>query len=385
MTTYIEAKSWYEGKLAAGVALIAAVVTIVGVSAKDGFHFITLILDASTPGHWKIILCGLNLLVLFVFFFRLIKVPELKFKKKDPENPNAKETDWGRAHYCSFLDYESSQKSMNEEDHISGIPYTETNEHGIKLLAYKVEHAEWYNKRVERLVNQVNINILFYIIFLIFTYFLYIVDYKEHPWHTYFKIAVDITNYLSSVFIYLAFLVLYNETLDKYNNSNYFQNGYFRFVFLFTIVYVAACIILGIASSSDATSNRLSLIAGMVNGLAMMLLFSRYITMEHVVKHIKAIRYPEKLVSTGMLYLLPIYAIVQPLFGSFEIPAFGNPQKFANYVFLFCFIGKWFFLYVTYLFINRKLMHIYLHLVITPHDRAMLYEQCFEFESKKKK
>jgi hypothetical protein len=124
------------------------------------------------------------------------------------------------------------------------------------------------------------------------------------------------------------------------------------------------------------------LIIGIVNGLAMALLFGRYVSMEHSAfimkegKLYKGGKYGE-LIHLCTIYILPIYVLAQPLFGSFDIDVFGNAQTFANGVFLVCWIGKIVFLYLTYEFMKRRLMHFYLHSVITSHGTPKELINCF--------
>jgi hypothetical protein len=320
--------------------------------------------NSSTAERLKIILCGGNLLALITYYVVSIKTPNLRFKRLYTQLNDGTGIS-GKQHYCSLLDTMSGKSDHTEKD------------------------ADWYNTRVNRLVNQLNNNICWYALCLMIVYALYIIDYDYefngnkliHPNHNYFKILADIFNYLSSVFLYISFLVLYNETLDQDNRPNYSNNRYFRILILLSLLYLGFYAFLGVNATDKILINRLSLFAGMANGLAMVLLFARYISMDHTVQHIKGVGY-SNYISDGMIYLLPVYAIVQPLFGTFQIEAFGDKIKFANSVFFFCLIGKMFFLFVTYLFIKKKLIHLYLHIVATPHNIPMLYETCFYLPEK---
>jgi hypothetical protein len=126
---------------------------------------------------------------------------------------------------------------------------------------------------------------------------------------------------------------------------------------------------------------------GIFNGLAMALLFGRYLSMEHSIYDMKIGIFKSskhnKIMHYCTIYLLPIYALAQPLFGSFEIDAFGNPLAFSNCVFFVCLIGKIFFLSLTYLYMKHRLLHLYLHSVISSHTIPSELLGCFNSEQLK--
>ncbi len=125
--------------------------------------------------------------------------------------------------------------------------------------------------------------------------------------------------------------------------------------------------------------NLLQLLIGSLTGLSFSLLFSRYISMEHQLRKMSVTHhyYPEYFIGVFTV-ILPIYALVQPLFGVFDIGAFGPPAMFANGVFLFCLVGKGFFFYVTWHFLMNKLMHYHLHLVLSNHGVPEDLDKCFK-------
>jgi hypothetical protein len=126
--------------------------------------------------------------------------------------------------------------------------------------------------------------------------------------------------------------------------------------------------------------NLVGLFIGCVNALAMFLLFGRYISMEHLINNTKAGR-PYTIVTVIVIYILPIYALVQPLFGSFQISAFGNRFGFANFVFAACLVGKFAFLYFTWLYMSNRNMHFYLHSVVSYNGISPEFKNYFKFES----
>ena len=131
----------------------------------------------------------------------------------------------------------------------------------------------------------------------------------------------------------------------------------------------------------EFTLNIMQLIIGCFNGLSFALLFGRYISMEHQLWSLKEGIYSQ-FIKWGMIIILPVYALVQPLFGSFEINVFGSPKNFTNIVFFICLVGKGFFFYVTWLFIEKRLMHYCLHLALINHGVPRDFDTCFEKDEK---
>jgi hypothetical protein len=103
--------------------------------------------------------------------------------------------------------------------------------------------------------------------------------------------------------------------------------------------------------------------------------------MEHMINNVKDRTFYDWF-STFTVFLLPIYALAQPLFGAFEINAFGDSRAFANYVFFICLFGKIFFLYFTFDFIRKRKLHYYLHLIINSHDILKNVNDYFEDDLK---
>lgn len=61
-----------------------------------------------------------------------------------------------------------------------------------------------------------------------------------------------------------------------------------------------------------------------------------------------------------MIFLLPLYAVVQPIFGNFKIQDLGPPEIHKNIVFVICLFGKIFFLGIYYYYSHRKWIQIYM-------------------------
>lgn len=318
--------------------------------------------DVVTQDLITIVLAGLNLVALVVYTLMSTKVPSLKFID------NSKES---KLKYCEL--FRVTQGNTEEEE---------------------VFLANYNNERVNKLVKQLNKNVLMYAGFLIFVYVIYLFPAAEEDHRKYLNYVADIFNFLSSVFVYLAFKVLHDQTLDDENQRKHYYNDAIIFSLIYLIGYIAFEVTVNehiqLTPGCDPIenpqykygANLFGLISGLANGIAMSLLFGKYRELEHSIGAIDKIR-PMGIVFFGTIFILPIYAIVQPLFGSFEIDAFGNPKDFANLVFFICFIGKVFFLYFTYSFIKEKLFHLHLHMLLTSRGIPPSSNQCFDiFEEK---
>jgi hypothetical protein len=123
--------------------------------------------------------------------------------------------------------------------------------------------------------------------------------------------------------------------------------------------------------------NVLQLIIGSLNGLTMALLFGRYISMEQALRGINRGGFYE-LIRWGTIIILPAYALAQPLFGNFEIDAFGSPQFFANCVIFACLVGKIFFLGITFWFMKKRFIHEYLHSILVNYGIPKNFQDLFD-------
>lgn len=211
-----------------------------------------------------------------------------------------------------------------------------------------------------------------------------------------FKVFVDVANFFSAISIYLAFKVLYDKTLDdKTNKPNAYKSGAVAFsicylapYLIFITIYVGEIVTKPIHGQEIAEwltvgTHWFSLVAGILNGIVMALLFGRYVSMEHrIISRNPQNKYA--FISRGIVYILPVYAVIQPLFGSFNIYSFGDPAKFRNFVFFVCLVGKVFFLVVTHIFLREKFIHLYLHLVITKYGVPRKFLDCFYIDISEK-
>lgn len=310
----------------------------------------------------KLVLTALNFIILAAFCVLFRQQPPLKFKK-----------DTSRDEYWDLLNVELTNGRVEVDNR----------------MVDRLDRADFNNKRVKRLVHQLISNIHLYALFLMIVYLVFFIDNSRfyadgdglrHHW---FPIIEDIFNYLSAVCLFWGFQVLYDTTIDKNDNK---KDLPYRLPLIIISVVFLACYLIFVAypmsqsALSEIVANWFRLVIGIFNGLAMALLFGKYISMEHSLQNIREGNYGE-IVRWGIIIILPIYALAQPLFGSFKITAFGDEKWFANGVFFVCLIGKFFFLYVTYSFMRNKLMHYYLHLVIARHGVPKNFYKCFESDS----
>ncbi len=311
---------------------------------------------------FKLVLTALNFIILAAFCVLFRQQPPLKFKK-----------DTSRDEYSDLLNVELTNGRVEVDN----------------KMVDRLDRADFNNKRVKRLVHQLISNIHLYALFLMIVYLVFFIDNSrfyadgEGLRHHWFPIIEDIFNYLSAVCLFWGFQVLYDTTIDKNDNK---KDLPYRLPLIIISVVFLACYMIFVAypmansKLSEIVANWFRLVIGIFDGLAMALLFGKYISMEHSLQNIKEGNYGE-IVRWGIIIILPIYALAQPLFGSFKITAFGDEKWFANGVFFVCLIGKFFFLYVTYLFMRNKLMHYYLHLVIARHGVPKNFYKCFESDS----
>jgi hypothetical protein len=137
------------------------------------------------------------------------------------------------------------------------------------------------------------------------------------------------------------------------------------------------------------------LVAGLANGLAMSLLFGKYVSIEHSLSNTPLFKYvfenifypfsrkPYKaIVSFGIIFVLPTYALAQPLFGSLRITVFGDPHRFQTIVYAICLVGKIIFFHLTYLLISKKLLHLYLYGLVAEVGNFKELEACFVEDKK---
>jgi hypothetical protein len=177
----------------------------------------------------------------------------------------------------------------------------------------------------------------------------------------------NLLNLFSSVFLFSCFAVLYLPTIkdnleEKYEHYLY-PSGFAILLILLNILLFS----IDIGHSLLITSFYLKLVIGIFAGFGMIILFSRFISMELYFS--KSKDWQRRFYQIGILFSLPLYSIVQPLFAFFDVTeSIGNQEVFKSGVFLICLWGKIFFILFIYSSIFKGYMHAYLLMVLHNKD-----------------
>ncbi len=260
------------------------------------------------------------------------------------------------------------------------------------------------NLKVKELVNQFKIHIALFALSL-FCVYLVIVSSPDSSDGAIsgFRIATNLTNLSNALFILLAFSVLYLKTVDDSSkidetdhNAHYVSTLYWAIpvtmfvIYAFFFLLYSAPMIGHSGKDYNVLLNRFDLFVGLANGLSMTLLFGKYVSIEqslnetkmfnkvfeHVFHPFSKMQY-RTIISFGIVFILPIYALAQPLFGSFKIDAFGNSEYFQTGVYAACLLGKICFLHLTYILISQKLFHFYFYGAVAKIGNFKKLEKCF--------
>lgn len=382
----------WQPRLTLIVSLLALTITGFAVFIKDYAGISSLVTDISTDQIHRFIVIS-NLIVSLIALIFLVKQ-----KTKD-----------------YVIQGEKKFRSLAELDEGADIQIYITN----------------LNNRVGKLVNQFRLHMALFAFSLVLIYgviWLELLTRGEASGPQeifrnigYFPVLTNLINLLGALFVYLGFSVLFNKTLEphqtslktgydhpdadsdqrgleirqilSYNSSLYWGIPLMFFV-LYTLIFVSLSVsYAGFLNKEDATRflNIFDLIAGSANGLAMSLLFGRYVSIEQSISNtgqfktvFENVFYPfsalpyKSLVSLGIIFVLPIYALAQPLFGSLRITAFGNPNKFETIVFAICLVGKICFFHLTYLLVSKRLLHLYLYGMVAEVGNYKELGACFD-------
>jgi hypothetical protein len=277
-------------------------------------------------------------------------------------------------------------------------------------------YAENIHIKVAKLVNLFRVHIALFSLSL-FAVYLVILNTPESGEEvvTGYRILTNLVNLTNALFVSLAFCVLYVRTVrdpnvdnesDKLRSARYFTNLYWTiplsFFVIYTLYFLLKAIPLitlpvgqGLPREALWMMNRFDLFVGLANGLTMTLLFGKYVSIERSISEtknydnvFKNLFYPfsrikyRAVVSFSIIFILPIYALAQPLFGSFKITAFGDAKQFQTVVYGACLVGKCFFLHLTYILLSKKLLHLYFYGVVSQIGNFRKLEECFDPEIK---
>lgn len=264
------------------------------------------------------------------------------------------------------------------------------------------KELESFQIRVKNLVNQYLVLISLFAGSLALLYLIIIISsFKGSPsvgnqrFITDFARLTNVLNFLGGVIVFLAFWVLYWKSLNKEDKSN----DFWLIPAILSLVYIFAFVGLSWLYEPGEPAyyflNIFDLIAGSVNGLAMFLLFGRYVSLEQSLNETKLFEHAfkdlfkplsslfeskrsyTKLVSFAIIFLLPIYALAQPLFGSLEIELYGkNPKVFQTTVYGICLVGKLCFFHLTFLLLRENLLQLYLYGLVSKVGNFHKLETC---------
>ncbi|UOQ70761.1 hypothetical protein [Hymenobacter cellulosilyticus] len=262
-----------------------------------------------------------------------------------------------------------------------------------EILHISKSKVDFNIERVNTLVSQICFSIGFFIIFLSFFYLIQIIkDYKD-LWANvesvlsnadsiedlfdsssrgaiYFIVIEFFENFfnmISAAFVYICFKVLYDTTLDEENHPVISYHGTVLLLSFYFIAYIWV-IFNGIPGLNLKYSSHIfRLLCGVYNGFAMSLLFGRLTSMEYFFKSDKPLikqSFIKRFYYYGVVFVLPLYILAQPMYGVFYATEFGSNVVFKSLVFTICFIGKAFFLVLLLTYIRNRWLHAYLHNVL---------------------
>jgi hypothetical protein len=190
-----------------------------------------------------------------------------------------------------------------------------------------------------------------------------------------YEFLTNSTNLFSAAYLFLAFQVLFIVTLTPDGRDWRFRGEIpFGIAILITVLNIALMVINIGGLNLLITSHAIKLIGGVYNGLAMLLLFSRFIAMEYFFKNSANI-WRRRFYLYGTVIVLPLYVIAQPLYGVFNAVEFGgedSPELFKSLVFLVCFWGKLVFLLFIFNMLRNKWIHSYLFLLLSQKDHLSI-------------
>lgn len=182
------------------------------------------------------------------------------------------------------------------------------------------------------------------------------------------EILTNSANLFSATFLFTAFLVLFSVTLESDNKTWQIKNQIPMFIAIVITVLNVVFFIVGIeVFNLKETSTSIRLLGGLYNGIAMALLFSRFISMEYYFQH-STRNFERAFYYYGITIGLPLYVVVQPLYALFNAVDLEAAAIFKSIVFLICFWGKLVFLFFIYTMLNKKWIHSYILLNLIEND-----------------
>ncbi len=182
------------------------------------------------------------------------------------------------------------------------------------------------------------------------------------------EILTNSSNLFSATFLFTAFLVLFRVTLEGDNKTWQIKNQIPMSLALAITLLNIVFFIVGVEFFNlKETSTSIRLLGGLYNGIAMALLFSRFISMEYYFQHSKR-TFERGFYYYGIIIGLPLYVVVQPLYALFNAIDLEAAAIFKSIVFLICFWGKLVFLFFIYTMLNKKWIHSYILLKLIENE-----------------
>lgn len=316
----------------------------------------------------------LNLLVL-IFFLFAIKSTSVKHSESAIQN-------------CAM------KLGINSEDNLKDI--VERSNEIIKQLVFCIKRfiimlicfyvcnlfIEWYSKDFTKMRTCLEY----------FKLNSFLINLKIQPCENveYFKYLLcdsiaNFFNFNSGLAALLGFIVLFNKTIEvkQDNIKNTKQNIFKKYIYwtvFFSITYALCVSFIYFMYDFDllVAPYFTRLITGIIIGVCMLLLFSRFINMEYFFK-ITLDSYQRDFFYIITILILPTYVIVQPLYGVFDIVDDAKYQEyFKPIIFLICFLGKTSLLLFLFTIIGKKWIHAYLIMVLSQRDTIHLISTSFD-------
>jgi len=198
------------------------------------------------------------------------------------------------------------------------------------------------------------------------------------------EVLTNATNLFSATFLFTAFLVLFSVTLEDDNKTSQINNQIPMAIAVGITLLSIAIIIFGIPGLNlEKSSTIVRLLGGLYNGVAMALLFSRFISMEYYFQHSQK-SFERNFYFYGITIGLPLYIVVQPLYALFNLFDLGESSAsiFKAIVFLITFWGKLVLLFFIYTMLNKKWIHSYI--LLTLIEKKNLEKLSIELEDVEK-
>lgn len=194
-------------------------------------------------------------------------------------------------------------------------------------------------------------------------------------------IVDNFLNVLSTAFLLMAFYILYHKHVDENGNeviNLQSSNNYWTPLLIAVVIILIGTLVM---FTGFCQQNLQSLVVwmritgGIFNGAGMLLLVSRFISMEYLYKQSDDM--PSKFYLIGTTVVLPIYVVIQPLWGIFQVNI-ENKEVLKQIILMLCLWGKIFFIMITYYMVNNRWLHIYIYLMPVAAERIKLVTGLFD-------